>query len=89
MKLVYFSADRLEVETLSRALSEAGIPCEVRAGLEGEGLPPYLPEAELWIQNDGDVNRAFMVCVARESGFAKRDTPAFSIEDLLPEVMAA
>ena len=74
---------------LSKELSQAGIPCEVHGGLSGDGLPPYLPEAEIWIQDDKDMSRAFMFCVSQESGFAKRDTPKFTIEDLLPEIMAA
>ena len=89
MKMVYFSPDRVEIEMLSKELSEAGIPCEVRSGLSGDKLPPYLPEAEIWIQNDQDLSRAFMFCVSKESGFAKREVPKFTIEDLLPEIMAA
>jgi hypothetical protein len=85
MKIVFFSTNRLEVELLCRALSEAGIPCHVRDGIRLEESPPRVPEAELWIQNDGDAPRAFMLCVERDAGFAKRETATFGFEDLFPE----
>lgn len=89
MKIVFFSSDRLEVELLSKEMSQAGIPCEVRESLVAEEVPLHVPDAELWIQHDDDTHRAFMLCVERDAGFAKRDTDTLAIDDLLPEVVAA
>ncbi len=86
MKMVFFSSDRLEVELLSKELAQAGIPCQVREGIAMEDLPAPGPETELWIQNDRDAHRAFLLCVEREAGFAKRDTPALTFDDLFPEL---
>ena len=85
MKIVFFSANRLEVERLSQQLSAAGIPCRVRDGIRVEELSPQVPEAELWVQHDGDVSRAFLVCVEHDAGFAKRETVPLDFEDLFPE----
>lgn len=85
MKIVFFSSNRLEVELLSRELSAAGIPCRVRDGIRLDALPPHAPEAELWIEHDADLHRAFMLCVERDAGFAKREAPAFDFDDLFPE----
>ena len=89
MKIVFFSSNRLEVESLSNELVQAGIPCLVREGIVLEDLAPQVPEAELWIHNDGDAHRAFLFCVERDIGFAKRELPALSIEDLFPEASPA
>lgn len=71
MKMVFFSSDRLEVERVSLEIAGAGIPCEVR---EGRDAVPNLPDAQLWIREDGDLHQAFMLCVERRIGFAKRKT---------------
>lgn len=84
MKIVYFSSNRLEVQSLSNELSLAGIPCQVRDGIVLKELAEQAPEAELWIQNDRDTHRAFMFCVERDAGFAKRETPALDLDDLFP-----
>ena len=89
MKIVFFSSDRLEVELLSKEMSQAGIPCEVRESLVADEVPVRVPDAELWIQHDADTHRAFMLCVERDAGFAKRDGNTLAIDDLLPEVIAA
>jgi hypothetical protein len=69
--MFFFSPDGMEVQQVGRELVHEGIPCEIRAG-RGDG--PTGRETELWVQNDGDCNRAFMVCVQRGIGFAKRPT---------------
>ena len=89
MKIVFFSSDRLEVELLGKELAEAGIPCEVRNGVAIKDLLLGVPEAELWIRNDKDSHRAFLFCVERDAGFAKREATAPTVEDLWPEIMAA
>ncbi len=85
MKIVFFSSNKLEVELLSKELSEAGIPCQVRDGILLEELAAQVPEAELWIQHDRDTHRAFMLCVERDAGFAKREAAALEFSDLFPE----
>ena len=74
MKMVFFSRDRLEVQRVSRELVDASIPCEVREGLVARDDFPNLPAPQLWIQEDGDLHRAFMLCVEHKIGFAKRET---------------
>ncbi len=81
MKIVYFSNDRLEVERISQELVLAGIACEVREGL-------VVKEAELWINKDSDLHRAFMRCVELSVGFAKRETHPTEPE-LRDEIAAA
>jgi hypothetical protein len=68
MKMLFFSADKMEVEQVSREFAQAGIPNEVRSGA---GKRPS-PELELWIKNEGDCHRAFTLCVRLSIGFAKR-----------------
>ncbi len=70
--MVFFSSDRADVQRLGKELEGAGIPCEVRKELMVEGAPLHLREAELWVQNDGDSHRAFLLCVQRNAGFARR-----------------
>ena len=85
MKMIFFSSDRVEVEALSRELSQAGIACEVRSGIELDESCDAVAETELWIIHDHECHSAFMFCVEREAGFAKRAAPALSIDDLCPE----
>ncbi len=69
MKMLFFSSDEAEVEMVSKEFNGAGIPCEIRRG------PPTQAnggEAELWICNDKDCHRAFMLCVEQGLGFARR-----------------
>jgi hypothetical protein len=69
MKMLFFSTDGLEMDQISRELVHAGIPCEVRCGsVNDQGAP----EKELWVQNDGDRPRGFMLCVQLGLGFARR-----------------
>lgn len=72
MKMVFFSANELEVERLSKELAAAGISCEVHPGVGFDDLVPILPEAELWVKNDSDFHRAFLFCVEANAGFARR-----------------
>ena len=74
MQLVFFSSDRLEVERVCLALAAAGIACKVREGFPARNDFSSLLEAEVWIQRDGDLHRAFMLCVEHKIGFAKRET---------------
>jgi hypothetical protein len=69
MKMLFFSSDASEVKGVSQEFSHAGIPCEIR----NCRIPPSRsPEAELWIRNDQDCHRAFLLCVQLGIGFAKR-----------------
>lgn len=72
MKMLFFSADDSEVQQVSREFLQAGIPCEVRHSLVRKGTAP---ETELWIRNDRDCHRAFLLCVQRGMGFARRPEP--------------
>jgi hypothetical protein len=82
MKLLFFSPDESEVLQLGKELVQAGIPCEVRCS--GSGASGYSnghgPEAELWIRNDKDSHRAFLLCVQLGVGFAKRPRRRSRIE---------
>ncbi|PWU16659.1 MAG: hypothetical protein C5B50_13130 [Verrucomicrobia bacterium] len=88
MKMVFFSSDRVEVEMLSKELNQAGIPCEVRSGVTLEDGTPSVPEAELWVQHDHDRRNAYMFCVEREIGFAKRGQVT-TLDDLDEQEIAA
>jgi hypothetical protein len=72
MKMLFFSADKAEVEQVSREFTTAGIPNEVRAAA---GKRNASPEVELWIKNEQDCHKAFTLCVRLNIGFAKRATP--------------
>ena len=74
MKMVFYSRDRLEVQRVGQELVAASIPCEVHEGLVARDDLPNLHAPQLWIQEDGDLHRAFMVCVEHKIGFAKRET---------------
>jgi hypothetical protein len=71
MKMLFFSSDKSEVARVSKEFSQANIPCEVR---KGAALKPRDRDSELWIQNDRDCHRAFLLCVQLGIGFAKRST---------------
>jgi hypothetical protein len=73
MKMLFFSSDRAEVRQVSKEFTQAGIPCEIRNEVLVRG---NFREAELWIRNDGDCHRAFMLCVQLGIGFARRPVVA-------------
>ena len=75
MKMLFFSSDGLEVEQVSREFTHAGIACEVR---HGRGKNGAVPDVELWIRNDADCHRGFLLCVRLGIGFARR--PAGQVE---------
>jgi hypothetical protein len=72
MKLLFFSADRTEIESVSNAFSQAGIDCETRKTRLRKALPPNSGDTELWIKHDGDAYKALLLCVEQGIGFAKR-----------------
>lgn len=72
MKMLFFSADDSEVRQVSRQFVGAGIACEVRQGRRKDGSAA---ETELWIRNDRDCHRAFLLCVQLGIGFARRPAP--------------
>jgi hypothetical protein len=71
MKLVFFSGDKQEVERVGQELMAAGIPCEVRDGVDSEHASHPLSGAELWVLKDSDSSRAFFLCVQAGVGFGK------------------
>ena len=77
MKMLFFSADRTEVEYVSREFAQAGIPSELR---NSSGKRGASPDVELWIKNDRDCHRAFTLCVQRGIGFAKRSAQPAELE---------
>ena len=89
MKMLFFSADRLEIETVSRAFHDAGIDCETRESGPDRASFPAPDEAELWIQHDQDAYKALLLCVEQGIGFAKRSAnsndvlryPSWDIDD--------
>jgi hypothetical protein len=72
MKMLFFSSERAEIELVHKDLIEAGISCEVRNATVTEGICPQATDAEVWIQNDRDSHRAWMLCVELGVGFARR-----------------
>jgi len=81
MKMLFFSSERAEVESVRHELTAAGVPCEIRENETAGGTPPNGSEAELWIQNDGDAHRAAMLCVELGLGYAKRPVAAAEAEE--------
>jgi hypothetical protein len=77
MKMLFFSADQSEVQEVSREFVQAGILCEVRRGRPRSGV---VPETELWIRNDADCHRAFLLCVQLGMGFARRPIETIAAE---------
>jgi hypothetical protein len=77
MKMLFFSSDGMEVEQVSREFTQAGIVCEVRHGKRKNGS---VPDVELWIRNDGDCHRAFLLCVRLGIGFARRPAEPVELE---------
>jgi len=69
MKMLFFSADKTEVDHVREEFAHAGIPSEVRLS---SGKRNASPDAELWIKNEQDCHRAFTLCVRLGIGFAKR-----------------
>lgn len=72
MKMLFYSSDNSEVDRVNEELQRAGIPCEVRKGHALNGKSARPAQAELWIRNDRDCHRAFLLCVQLGVGFAKR-----------------
>ena len=72
MKLLFFSSDGSEVEEVGKEFTDAGIPCEVRNGSVLKDVAVAPAYAELWIENDKDCHRAYMLCVQLGVGFANR-----------------
>jgi hypothetical protein len=77
MKMLFFSSDTSEVEQVGREFSHAGITCEIR---QGHSARDRLPDSELWIQNDRDCHRAFLLCVQLGIGFARRPEEPAEVE---------
>ena len=75
--MLFFSSDGTEVEQVSREFTHAGIACEVRHGRRKSGT---VPDVELWIRNDADCHRAFLLCVQLGIGFAKRPAEQAELE---------
>jgi len=81
MKIIFFSRDRLEVQRVRQELVAASILCEIREGLVTSDGLPNPPAPQLWIQEDGDLHRAFMLCVEHKIGFAQREIKSPEIND--------
>jgi hypothetical protein len=89
MKLIFFSSDPAEVERLGAVLTGVGIPCEIHKEILLEEAVLELAEAELWIQNDSDSHRAFMLCVAEEVGLAKKAARPPTFEEVVEARLVA
>ena len=73
MKMLFFSSERAEVESVRNELIGAGVACEIRQYEAAIDAPrKSTGDAELWIQDDADAHRAALLCVERGVGFAKR-----------------
>jgi hypothetical protein len=92
MKLLFFSADGSEVEQVRTDLIQAGIACEVRHSPVLEGIESNQAGVELWLQQDEDAHRAWMMCVELGIGFSRRSARIVWLDDLAddwPEARAA
>src|SRR5271167_3667159 len=61
MKLLFSSADIVEIGRVGREFVEAGIPCGVRYDPPKDGASPTAPYAELWVQDERDFYRAVIL----------------------------
>ena len=77
MKLLFFSPVDSEVAEVEHEFQNAGIPCEVRHTYRSKN---DYGEGEVWIRNDRDSHRAWMLCVQLGVGFAKRPARSSIIE---------
>ncbi len=77
MKMLFFSSDSSEVQHVRDEFTQAGIRCEVRTQKRANSKPR---DTELWIHNDRDCHRAFMLCVQLGIGFARRNPEKLDIE---------
>jgi hypothetical protein len=86
MKMLFYSSDGSEAELISKEFAQAGIACELRNSPAANGSSKPSSQRELWIQDDNDCHRAFMLCVRLGIGFAKRAAkkPAFHIAEIEP-----
>lgn len=58
MKMLFTSPDRIEVGRLKALLDDAGIACELRNDSMSAIYPVAEFNAELWVLNDADTDRA-------------------------------
>ena len=73
MKMLFFSSDLAEVNQARKEFLAAGIQCEIRNRPSSNGTAAASAfHSELWIHNDNDCHRAFLLCVQLGIGFAKR-----------------
>ena len=84
MKMLFYSSEHAEVETLRKEFVEAGIPCEVHDSEVPQGIAPGSREEELWIQRDEDCYRALMLCIHLGAGFGKRAAKKPSLDGTEP-----
>ncbi len=82
MKMLFFSADGVEVEQVSREFQQAGIACEIRNSSANNHH--ISNDTELWIRDDRDCHRALMLCVQRNMGFARRPVRVYEEEEEMP-----
>ena len=71
MKMLFLSSDSSRVEQTSRALTSAGIPCEIRKAPSAKASFDRPPQAELWIKEDSDCHKALMLCLKLGVGFVQ------------------
>jgi hypothetical protein len=68
MKMLFFSSDTSEVQRLKEQFDAVGVACEIR----DQSNPDTSTYVELWIRNDKDCHRAFLLCAQLGLGFATR-----------------
>ena len=72
MKMLFYTTDAEEAKAACEQFARAEIPCEVRRSPALQVLPDLPPCTELWIHDDKDCHRAFMLCVQLGIGFSRR-----------------
>jgi hypothetical protein len=82
MKMLFFSSDSSEVRHVCKEFVQAGIPCEVRDSPRPAGRHQAPPQAELWIHNETDCHKGWMLCVQLGMGFSRRPPRPPRMDDL-------
>jgi hypothetical protein len=74
--MLFFSSDAAEVAKATKEFALAGIPCEVRNCRVQKCESAEAGHRELWIQDDRDCHRAFVLCAVNGIGFSRKASRA-------------
>ena len=73
--MLFFSSDPSEVKQASKEFTAAGIQCEIRnCPFATNGISTNAAHTELWIHDDKDCHRAFLLCVQHGRGLGRKSS---------------